>query len=88
MTKLDIIKEIGLNDYYGEKQEEATKRLLQQPEGRMKLALKIWRKTPDASTREFISRVLTGIFKFSGSVNEIKSSNKGYEIKVEEISNK
>ena len=88
MTKLDIIKEIGLNDYYGEKQKEATNRMLSQPEGRMKLALKIWRKTPDASTREFIGRVLTGIYKFSEAVNEVKSSNKGYEIKVEEFNNK
>lgn len=83
MTKLDIIKEIGLNDYYGEKQEEATKRMLRQPEGRMKLALKIWRKTPDASTREFIGRVLTGIYKFSGLVNEIKNSSQRYEIKID-----
>lgn len=71
MTKLDIIKEIGLNDYYGERQEEATRRMLSQPEGRMKLALKIWRKTPDASTREFIGEVLTGIYKFPASVKDI-----------------
>lgn len=83
MTKLDIIKEIGLNDYYGEKQEEATRRMLSQPEGRMKLALKIWRKTPDASTREFIGRVLTGIYKFSDDVNEIKNSSQRYEVKID-----
>lgn len=83
MTKLDIIKEIGLNDYYGEKQEEATNRMLSQPEGRMKLALKIWRKTPDASTREFIGRVLTRIYKFDGSVDEIKTSSQRYEVKID-----
>ena len=72
MTKLDIIKEIGLDNYYGEKQAEATKRMLAHSKRTLEIALANWRKTPNARTREFIGRVLTGIFKNSLPINKIK----------------
>ena len=74
MTKLDIIKEIGLDNYYGEKQAEATKRMMSHSKEVLNQALETCRICLEnrTQTREFIGRVLTGIFKYSLSINKIK----------------
>lgn len=74
MTKLDIIKEIGLDDYYGEKQAKATKRMMAHSKEFLNQALETWRRCLEngTQTREFIGRVLTGIFKNSLPINKIK----------------
>ena len=72
MTKKEIIKEIGLDNYYGAKQEKANKNMLQQSKNTLEVALTTWRANPTAQTREFIGRVLSGIFKFSCPVNEVE----------------
>lgn len=74
MTKKDIIKEIGLDDYYGEKQAKATKRMMAHSKEFLNQALETWRRCLEngAQTREFIGRVLTGIFKNSLPFNKIK----------------
>ncbi len=72
MTKKEIIKEIGLDNYYGVKQEKANKTMLQQSKNTLEVALNTWRANPTAQTREFIGRVLSGIFKHNCPVNEIK----------------
>lgn len=64
MTKLNIIKEIGLDNYYGEKQAEATKRMLAHSKIVLNQALETWRNCLEnerTRTRELIGRVLTGI---------------------------
>lgn len=63
MTKLNIIKEIGLDNYYGEKQAEATKRMLVNSKIVLNQALETWRNCLEnrAQTRELIGRILTGI---------------------------
>ena len=68
MTKLEMLEEIGLLDYYGNKQEEANKRMLKHSKDTIVLSLQTWKKCSDTPnkrefTREFIGRVLTGIFK-------------------------
>ena len=73
MTKKEIIKEIGLDNYYGSSQEKANEKLLQCTEGTLNLALEVWHQNPCAQTREFIGRVLTGIFKFNCAVDEVRA---------------
>lgn len=72
MTTKEIIKEIGLDNYYGSKQGIADIALFSCSKDLLKTALITWRANPTAQTREFIGRVLTGIFKFNYAVNEIK----------------
>ena len=73
MTKMEIIKEIGLNNYYSSKQQPiATKRALSKSKELLEQALNLWRKDSRPQTREFIGRVLTGFFKFNTSVSEVK----------------
>lgn len=73
MTKKEIIKEIGLDNYYGVKQEKANKNMLQQSKHTLEVALTTWRANPTAQTREFIGRVLSGIFKYNCAVNQVRA---------------
>ena len=73
MTKKQIIKEIGLDTYYGSKQGIADIALFSCSKDLLKTALITWRANPTAQTREFIGRVLTGIFKFNCAIDEIRN---------------
>lgn len=71
MTKYEIIKEIGLDNYYIN-QKEANQRMMKQSKSTIELALSVFRNNPTPATREFVGRVLTGIHKLSVSVDKIK----------------
>lgn len=73
MTKMEIIKEIGLDNYYSSKQQPiAIKRALSKSKELLEQALDLWRKDSTPATREFIGRVLTGFFKFNTSIDKIR----------------
>lgn len=72
MTKREIINRIGLDSYYGDKQEEANSRMMNASKGTLESALEVWKKNPTPATREFIGRVLTGIFKSKLAINQMK----------------
>lgn len=71
MTKLEIIKKIGLDNYYSN-QQEANRRMLNASKGTLESALEIYIQNPTNATREFIGRVLTGFFKIKSPINEIR----------------
>ena len=71
MTKKEIIKAIGLDNYY-KNQELANAKMLQNSKRTFDKALEVWNQNPTPATREFIGRVLSGIFHFNCSINEIK----------------
>lgn len=71
MTKMEIIKKIGLDNYYSN-QEEANKRMLNASKGTLKSALDVFNQNPTNATREFIGRVLTGFFKVNAPISEVK----------------
>ncbi len=73
MTKKEIIKEIGLDNYYGAKQGIADIALFSCSKELLRTALITWRANPTSQTREFIGRVLTGIFKFNCAVDEVRN---------------
>ena len=71
MTKMEIIKKIGLDNYYSN-QEEANRRMLNASKGTLESALEVWKKLPTPATREFIGRVLTGMFKSTLPISQVK----------------
>lgn len=74
MTKYEMLKEIGLTNYYNDaiQQKKAIKNALEETKGTIAIALATYWKTPNAQTREFIARVLCKIAKFNCPVNEIE----------------
>ena len=72
MTRQEIIKKIGLDNYYGRNQEKANEKLLQCTEETLNLALDVWNQNPCIQAREFIGRVLTGIYRYNCAIDEIK----------------
>lgn len=71
MTKMEIIRKIGLDNYYSN-QEEANKRMMNASKETLETALNIFNQNPNNATREFIGRVLTGFFKVNTSISEIR----------------
>lgn len=71
MTKMEIITEIGLNNYYSN-QEEANRRMMNASKETLELALDVFNQNPTNATREFIGRVLTGFFKVNAPISEVR----------------
>lgn len=77
MTKIEMLKIMGLTNYYNDpiQQKIAIKNAMKKSKELIGLALCNWYTHPTPATKEFNARVLCEIAKFNCAVNEIKESD-------------